>query len=299
MIWRAACAFAFGLVTALYARNAAACSCGVPGLESALTRPDETWGVRIAETQSFAHGQWNARGAYRALGAGEHDRTFELLALAALRPTSRLELSVDGRYGERSLSNATSTAAVRGADDLLFHARFELLRESMPWAPGIRLPALALIGSLRAPTAARADGLSLGLGTWEYALGAAVEQSIGRFRLGALAEVADRASDTSLGVERTLGPRALGQLVAWYWPDPRLVVSASTSLTWEGDASVQGRSAPGSGTRLWLVGVGSSFRAVGSNVRPGIALRYAPPAPDVGINVVGGAAVELSVAYTR
>jgi hypothetical protein len=150
---------------------------------------------------------------------------------------------------------------------------------------------------LRLPTAGTTDQ---GLGAGELGPGASLERSIGaRFRVGASGLMALRAPDDSLGASRQLGPRATGQLTAWYWPQPNLVLGVSSSFVWEGEVRFAGERQAGSGSRQWQVGAGVSFRPEGSRLRSSLRVRSVPPLPGVNVNALGDSSVEPSLAYTR
>jgi len=79
--------FAWGafLSTLLGLGHARACSCSGQGPASALTRPDQTWGMRLSERLLLGYGAFNAHGEYAAFAPNEHDRTVEYGLLAAYR----------------------------------------------------------------------------------------------------------------------------------------------------------------------------------------------------------------------
>jgi hypothetical protein len=280
--------------------DAAACGCGVPGLDAALTTPQETWGARLAQSARLASGRFNARGDYRRLGPSEHDRRYELTIVAAYRPLPKLELGAVFGYLRDSTREAGVSSSLAGAGDVTARARFEAVDETPSFAEGPPVPALALTAALRAPTAKTSDTASLGLGAWEPALGLALERSVTpKLRFGLSADAALRRSDEALGVRRRLGPRVSTQASAWYWPAPQLAASLSSSLLWEGDATLTGARRPGTGSRQWQLGVGAVYRPSGSHFRPGIAARYVVPIASLGVNALATTTLELSLAYTR
>src|SRR6188768_2510946 len=196
---------------ALWTTRVDACSCSGQGPASALTRLDQSYGVRLSERFVLGQGASNAHGQYQAFAPGEHDRSVEYALLMAYR-VQRLELAATLGYGVRSVALSEASERNAGLSDTSLRARYEASEEPAPWQSGV-YPSLAMLGTLRLPSA-NAKGLApRGLGATEFALGVSVERSFARrFLLGLLAELAGRLPDTTLGVERRLGPRASAEL---------------------------------------------------------------------------------------
>jgi hypothetical protein len=286
------------LATLLGLGHARACSCSGQGPASALTRPDQTWGVRLSERLVLGYGAFNAHGEYAAFAPNEHDRTVEYGLLAAYR-FQRLELSATFSYGARSAEISDQTERTIGFGDTTLRARYEAASEPEPWQTGI-YPGLAMLGSVRLPTA-HATGLApRGLGTTEFALGVVLERALSRaFRAGLVAEIAGRIPDTSLGVTRRLGPRASIEFTLSYFVTPDWVVSALLGLRWEGNASLRQREQSGTAQRTTELGAAVSFQPWSSPFRAGFAERYAPPIAQLGANTVRNATSEFWLGYVR
>lgn len=279
---------------------ACACTCGVPGVESALTNRGERWGLRLAESVSVGHGRWDTHAKYRELRAESHERRYELEALAAVRLLERCELSAMATYAHSSTTEAGHGTALSGASDTVARVRYEVSDEAPPHRDGFPWPSLSLTSSLRIPTASTSSTANLGLETYELSLGSILERTIAeRYRVSASGLLALRAPDESLGAPRQLGPRLAAQLAGSYWPRPNLALSLSSNLTWEGDARYAGKQQAGSGSRQWQVGAGLAFRPERSHVRAGLRVRYAPPVPALSVNALGDTGFELSLAYAE
>lgn len=283
---------------ALWTARATACSCSGQGPASALTRPDQTWGVRASERLVFGQGAYNAHGRYEAFDPGEHDRALEYALLMAYR-RQRLELSAVLGYGARSVTLSSSSERSAGFSDTLLRARYEAAEEPEPWQSGV-YPSLAMMGTVRLPTA-HAEGLApRGLGTAEFALGVSLERSFARlFRAGLLAELAGRLPDTTFGVTRRLGPRASAEFTLSYFATPDLVISALLSTRWEGNVSLQQREQSGTAQRLTEVGAAISFQPWTSPLRAGFAQRYAPAIDGLSANTLAALSSEFWVGYVR
>jgi hypothetical protein len=295
-------ALALALAGALLAGSVRgqACACGVPGLDTALTDQSDTWGVRLAESGRFVGGRFNARGDYRELADNEQERRYEVSALAAFRPIPALELSGLLGYLRDSRHTAAESVSLSGLGDLVLRIRFDAIQEAPRHTERLPWPALAMVGSIRVPTAAANASSGLGLGAWELAQGLVLERSAtARLSVGCIVEVGLRNSDTSLGVDRRLGPRLSTQLTAWYWPNSAVAVGLSSGFVWEGDTRLADKWQRGTGMRQALVGAGVVYRPSGSGIRPGLAVRYAPPLHGLVVNATTSTTVELSLAYTR
>jgi hypothetical protein len=118
-------------------------------------------------------------------------------------------------------------------------------------------------------------------------------------RLGFLGEGAVRAADTTLGVERRLGPRIAGQVNAWCWPHPSWVVSLASNLSWEGNASVAGETQPGTFSRFLQVSAGVAYAVPDSKLRPALGFRQVLPTAALGTNAAVATTIELSLAVVR
>ena len=283
---------------ALWTTRAAACSCSGQGPASALTRLDQTYGVRLSERFILGQGASNSHGRYQAFAPGEHDRSLEYALLMAYR-IQRLELAATVGYGTRSARLSEASERSTGLSDTFFRARYEAATEPEPWQNTV-YPSLAMLGTLRLPTA-RAEGLApRGLGTYEFALGVSLERSFARlFRVGLLAELAGRLPDTTLGITRRLGPRARAELTLSYFATPELVISALIGTRWEGNVNVQQREQFGTAQRLTELGAAISFQPWTSPLRAGFAQRYAPGIDGVSANTLLSLTGEFWIGYVR
>jgi hypothetical protein len=287
----------FAALSLLHAA-ARACSCSGQGPASALTRPDQTWGLRSSERLLIGYGAFNAHGIYAPFASSEHDRTVEYALLAAYR-IRRLELSATVSYGTRSVDIGGEFGRDAGFGDAALRARYEAFDEPEPWQQGL-YPALALLASLGAPTGNAVGIAPRGLGAMELALGLSLERSFARlYRVGVVAQGAARLPDDALGVARRLGPRASAEFTLSYFADPSLVLSALVSGRWEGNVTLAERLQTGSAQRFSELGAAISWQPWSSPVRTGFAERYAPGWSGLGDNTVQSATSEFWVAYVR
>lgn len=291
-------AYCLFTAVALWTARAPACSCSGQGPASALTRPDQKWGLRLSERLVLGQGAFNAHGRYQAFAPNERDRSQEFALLMAYR-LQRMELSAMVGYGVRDVALSTASERNVGLADTLLRLRYEAAEEPNPWESGV-FPSLAALGTIRLPSA-NAEGLApRGLGTTEFAFGLSLERSFGRkFRGGLLAEFAGRLPDTAFGYTRRLGPRASGEFTLSYFATPDLVVSALVSTRWEGNVWVNQRTQSGTAQRLTEIGAAISFQPWGSPLRAGFSQRYAPAIEGLSANVLAPLTSEFWIGYVR
>ena len=291
-------ALALASAFCLHVAPARACSCSGQGPASALTRPDQTWGIRASQRVLLGYGAFNAHAEYASFAAGEHDRTVEYDLLAAYR-LRRWELSGAFGYGRRSVDIAGELGQSAGFGDSSLRARFELVDEPAVWQNGV-YPALALLASLGLPTGGARGIAPRGLGATELALGVSAERSFARlFRAGVVAQGAARLPDTSLGTSRQLGPRASAEFTLSYFAQSDLVLSVLASVRWEGDVALAGHLESGTAQRWSELGAAVSWQPWTSPLRVGFAERYAPGIDALGANTVANATSELWLGYVR
>ena len=291
-------AFIVLMVLTLWTARAHACSCSGQGPASALTRPDQTFGVRASERLVLGQGMFNAHGQYQAFAPSEYDRSTEYALLLAYR-VRRLEVSGVLGYGARDAALSRVADRNVGLSDTLLRMRYEGVSEPEPWQNAV-YPSLAVMATLRLPTADATGVAPRGLGATEFALGLSLERSFARvFRAGLLAEFAGRLPDTTFGVDRQLGPRASAELTLAYFATPDLVISALAGTRWEGNVSVQRRVRSGTAQRLTEIGAAISFQPWSSPLRAGFAERYAPPIDGLSANTVAALSSEFWLGYVR
>jgi hypothetical protein len=232
------------------------------------------------------------------------------------RPVERVEVGGEIAYGEQSVSAPGFSSERTGFGDATLRARWDAIDEPMPFEePAVPYPSAGLVLGLRVPTGTleRVDtgtvqsgttgalgttASSQGLGAWEVNLGAVLDRRLSsRLRIGAVGELGYRFPDDSTGIERHLGPRALGVLSLTYRPSPLIGIAPLTDLGWEGDIAFDGETALGTGQRLWTIGVLAFLVPDRSKLRSGVMLRYAPPVEDINVNAVGATSFSVSLGY--
>jgi hypothetical protein len=299
---RAAFALSAALAALSWSPRLSACACrGVGSPSAALTLSGESWGLALTSTSELAHGVWDVDGGYHALSSGElYSR--ETLGLAlALRVLPRWEIGLGTELVSARVSTPTLSDENSGLGDVRFRGRWEAVDEPMPHESSLPWPAVALLATLSSGTAegSRDRAASLGLGASEVAIALQLVRSLGAWQLEALFEVGQRAPDTSLDIERQLGPRALFELGLSYPILPVLRLGGTTALGLEGDTVYDGEVAAGSGQRLWTVGLFAVQELKSLNAQTSLGIEHAPALEGASVNAIGNTGLRLSFSLSR
>ncbi|MBX3262946.1 MAG: hypothetical protein KF782_24930 [Labilithrix sp.] len=249
---RSSVALALALAALLFAGDASAQACcvGASGLTPGWLANHEQWLVgaqlRVAQT----HGTYPTRGAFYEPAVGR-DARIEPSLFATARVASRGQVSFFAPLvtTRRRAGDKVETRTAPG--DVTLVGRYDFIR------PGeARLPGIALLGGIVAPTGIPPDrGTGIlsadvtGVGAWEANAGVSIEQVYGRVVLHGTALVGLRAPREVLGLTQRLGPRALYLLAGGYVFDGDVAVLGTVTHTSDGDATVGGEVAPGTGFR--------------------------------------------------
>jgi hypothetical protein len=264
----------------------------------------------VTEAAQFVHGYWDAEGDYVPIQGFQ--RRLDVFASAAYRALPALELSLGAVFGTSTRVvpgglNATRT----GFGDTMLRGRWDVHESPVPHRRSLLNPGVALIGSIRAPTASdttaqqahsgsHGSTLGEGLGTWEGALAVDLSHALhDDWRIGLLLEGALRAPDEAFGVSRWLGPRLMSQVTLGHHLLPSLELGALAEIEWEGDTTLAGNTVSGTGRRAVDVGAFVSFVPADSPLRSGFQLRHSPSFDDLGINAVATTQVGVSLGYVR
>lgn len=298
--------------------DASACgSCRGPGgAGSAITAPYQTWGVTIGQTLRVGHGTFNDRGKYASFGPGSQDQAVDVALGAGVRPVDSVELATFFTFGQASLVAPDFFSKRAAFGDLSLRARWEVLSE-----PAIDLPrqatwpSLGLNLSTRLPTGsvdragasgggpsagtAGSTATSLGLGTVEVALSTDVRKTFAqKVQIAGIFEGALRAPDSSLGVDRGLGPRWVARGMVLVFATNDVTLGGYADLSGESNVSYAGRTADRSFQRSFTLGGLASYKH-DSGFRAGVSLGFVPPIESLSVNVVGMTTATVFMGLTR
>jgi hypothetical protein len=230
--------------------RAQACCVGASGLTPGWLANHEQWLVGAQLRLAGTHGTYPTRGSFYEAPVGR-DARIESSLFATARVLQRGQVSVFAPLAtvRRRAGDIVETRTSLG--DLTLVGRYDVIR------PGeSRVPGIALLAGGVFPTGTPSDRASprlaadaSGTGAWEGNAGLSVEQVYGKVVLHATALFGLRAPREVLGVTQTLGPRALYLFASGYVFDGDVAVLGTITHTSDGDATVGGVEAPGTGFR--------------------------------------------------
>jgi hypothetical protein len=293
------------LVLLMRAPIAHACPCSDnPGSGGPLTTTRDRFGVALSESISAAHGVWDGNGRYSRFD-GERGAVFWTLA-GAVRPIPRVELNAELGAGRSFLRVGEFEAEHRGLSDATFGVFWDAFDEPMPYE-NEPWPSLTLLARVRAPTGGTASSASTassdttggrsGLGTFEGTLGLRAAKGLAeRTVLAFSSELSLRAPDESLGVERQLGPRAVGMLAVTQRVSAEVSLELGTSLAWEGEVTLRGQRLGNTAQRLWNVEAAALW-SIAAGLGASASVGGAPPLSAISKNALGGVRGGLSLKY--
>jgi hypothetical protein len=224
---------------------------------------DELVGLSLRGARS--PGSFAGDGTYRAAPGGTSELDFEQDLVGALRFLERGQASLQVPLVETHRATRGRSETGGGVGDVTLAGRwdFTLAGASTRW-PGIAalaavtLPTGRAVESSTKPLATDATGT----GALAGAIGLGVEQTFGSLYLGGQGSVALRATRHVQGTESRLAPLFTG-LVSGAWIIGEGAVGLSASVAAEGDATIDGVTAPDSGKRTTTVSVGGATPIVG------------------------------------
>lgn len=230
---------------------AQACCVGASGLTPGWLANHERVLVGAQLRVSETHGTYPVRGTFYVPTPGR-DARIETSLFASVRLLPRLQASVFAPLVTTRRRSGGIVETRTSPGDVTLVSRYDLIRTGER-----RLPGVALLAGLQAPAGTppdRGSGLVgadvTGIGAWEGDVGLSLERSFGHVLLHATALVGFRAPRDVLGVEQRLGPRALYLLAGgWVFDDDAAILGTITHSS-DGDASLAGVDAPGTGFRV-------------------------------------------------
>lgn len=294
-----------------------ACPCrGSAGPSAPLTGTTDRFGAAVTQSTELVHGAWDAYGKLHELGETESNRLVDYSLLLAYRPIFPLEVALQLSYARQSVVAPGFSAEESGIGDSLLRARYELFDQPMPMKRS-PLPGVAAAFSVRAPTgrdesasprgvasgttgSLGASAASTSLATWEIALGVELVKTLGiHWEISGYGESAYRFTDDSLGIDRRLGPRVLGQLGGRYIPSPDLSLGAFADVGWEDEVAIDGERLSGTGQRRVSVGAFTAWQLAPSGLRAGLQLRHTPMLDDLSVNALAASSLAVSLGIAR
>jgi len=193
-------------------------------------------------------GSYTAGAAYAGASPGAYEVDLEQDVFASARFFDRAQLSLLLPVVETYRAVPALSDFGGGLGDLNLSGRYDFIDagESLRW------PGLAVLAGVTAPTGRppeKASGAlasdSTGIGTWQFTLGAAAEQTFGRWIVNVSVLATERLLRTVDGVHELLGPQFTFLGAAGYAFANEMALALVASYVVELAATIDGHRAPG------------------------------------------------------
>lgn len=232
--------------------RAQACCSGASGLVPGWLTHHERFLVGTQVRLSQTHGTYATSGPFFGTPPGR-DLRVETSVFGSVRALPRGQISVLTPLSvvRRRVAAVVEERVALG--DTAIVSRYDLTRTG----ERSHLPGIALLGGVQLPTGTPPnEGTGLlaadvtGIGAVEASAGGSIEQTFGHVVLQATVVCAYRFPRQVLGLEEHLGWRALYVVGGGWTFDDDVSILGTVSHTSEGDATVAGVSADGTGSRM-------------------------------------------------
>jgi hypothetical protein len=138
------------------------------------------------------------------------------------------------------------------------------------------------------------------LGAWEAALGVELVKTFDlEWEISGYGEAGYRLPDESLGIQRQLGPRALGQLGLRFIPTSDLSVGTFGEVAWEHELELAGDRVSGTAQRRVAAGLFAAWQLWPSRLRGGVQLRHTPLLDGLSANALASTSFSVSLGIAR
>ncbi len=239
--------------------HAQACCVSTSALFPARLGGNDIAGFGVSFSARDVFGSFNDMGRFTPSPSSTFEADFEQRLLAVVQPVHRLQIGVALPFDETWRSVPSQSETGGGLGDASLSARYDFLYAGNEY----RIPGIALIGAVTAPTGVAVDRAhrplatdATGQGLWQGALGAALEYDVNEaIVLELVGQVTGRLSRQVGDVQEQLAPQVSIAAAAAYVFEGLQVVALLATLTFEGDAWINGVSVANSGRRTTDVGV--------------------------------------------
>lgn len=217
-------------------------------------------GLQLKATHQVA--SFDAKG--RRIWPPDHtsESAFEQDLLGAVRvlPHTQITLQLPFVMTHRATPRANETSW--GVGDLNVGARHDFVRAGeWPTWPGLALLAGVSAPTGRAPEKAKKPLATdaTGIGAFQGHIGGAIEKTFGPWLFNLTALVAQRTSRSVGQVRERLGTQLTTIAAGGYVFESGVAIAMSTSITFEAEAHIDGKSVANSGRRLVSVGLSGAW----------------------------------------
>lgn len=203
-------------------------------------------------------GSFGPDGTYTTAPSGTSELLLEQDAIGTVRVLRHGQLSLVAPMVETRRATPTRTEMGGGFGDVQLSARWDFVYAG----ESLRVPGIAALASVTVPSGRPPESATLplasdatGTGSFQGALGLALEQTFGSVLVNVTSTVAYRSPRTLYGARVQPGLQAMATgAVGYTFPD-ETVVAANVTYTLEGAGSVDGAAIEGGGRRLTRLGL--------------------------------------------
>lgn len=242
------------------------------------------------------YGSFDPGGRFRASPEGTHELGFEQNLFATMRWLSRGQGTLTVPFVETFRGSNGTSSAGGGLGDLRAALRWDLVYSD----ESETVPGIAILAGMALPTGTSPESATGSLGVGATGTGAtqgwggfAVEKTSGPWLAVFSGVVTLRAARDVDGTTSALPPRWSASLVGARVRTSGFVVSAGASFAHEGDASVAGKSIPGTARRSLQLVVGLQV-PLGRRARFVGSVFATPPIPSVSAGDVATTGLSLT-----
>ncbi len=242
-------------------------------------------------------GSFDQNGNYTGRARGTVEDDFEEDLFAAIRVLRRGQVALLVPFIETVRRAGAITDAGGGIGDINLSARWDFLYAGQSrYIPGIALlagitfPSGLPIESAYQPIASHATRN----GAFQINGGLALEQTFGPWLVALSCIVAARTSRTVSAISETLAPQVSGLATLAYVTRREIAFALSSSVTYEGDASINGATADDT-QRLTLAMSAGIFLPLGDAWRAQLAATWNPPL--AGVNTPANAGLQWTLVH--
>jgi hypothetical protein len=291
-------AFACAAMTFVAARaNAQACCAGATIVTPGRLGLHDFAIVGAQLHASAIVGSFDQNGNYASREPGTVEDDFEQDFYGAVRVFRRGQIALLVPIIETARRAGTLTDFGGGLGDINLSARWDFLYAGQSRvAPGI-----AVLAGVTFPTGVPVESASdplgagaTGIGAFQINGGLALEQTFGPWLVALSGIFAARTSRTIGSISETLSPQISGLATLAYVTRREIAFALSTSLTCEGDASINGATASDT-ERLTFALTGGVLFPIGDSWRAQFGASWNPPA--FGINTLASAGLAWTLVH--
>ena len=280
--------------------HAQACCAGSSAVTPGRLALHEDALVGIEARATDGYGSFDPTGTFVSMPSGTSELDLEQDVFGAIRVLSRGQAALLVPIVETRRTTPSDAELGGGIGDVNASVRYDFVYA----AEARYVPGIAVLAGVTVPTGTPPESAqkplatdATGVGTYQANLGISVEKALGPWLVGATGLVAVRAARTAEGVTEQLAAQWTALAAVAYTFRSEAAVALSTSLTVEGDATIDGVMEPNTHRRLVAISA-SGTMPLSDQLRLQGALTLDPPVASFAANQsVVGTGITVTVLY--